>query len=87
MDVLNPGWEASIHCFRLQSDMARQINTAVTEEALRLEKANDGLKVSNLGGYHSREQLFCSKNPSTSQGLKLLERVSTAAIQAADQET
>jgi len=42
--------------------------------------------VSNLGGYHSREQLFCSRNPSARPGLQLLEAIATAAIQAADLE-
>ena len=44
------------------------------------------MSVSNLGGYHSREQLFCSKHPATQPGLKLLESIATAAILAADLE-
>jgi len=42
LDVLNPGWEASIHSFRLAASAVQQINRAVLEEAGRLEAEEEG---------------------------------------------
>ena len=42
--ILNPGWEASIHCFRLSPEAVRRINAAVIEESQRLERDEVGLK-------------------------------------------
>ncbi|KAG8460690.1 hypothetical protein KFE25_011465 [Diacronema lutheri] len=72
----NPGWEdVTVHAFSLRADLARPLNRRLRALALELERAGDGLNVSNVGAFHSR--------PLASDTPRALAKLRNAAARAA----
>ena len=82
LDSLNPGWEPTVHVFRLPPKLAAKLNPKVAATALELESSTDGLKVSNLGGFHSDQHLFETPD----KALRLLHDIASAAVRCAEKE-
>ena len=49
-----------VHRFTLHSSIAEHINAELREEATSRRTRNDGIRRSNVGGFHSEEELFTS---------------------------
>lgn len=83
IDSLNPGWEPTMHIFELHPKLMNKLNLRLAEMALDLEANTDGLKVSNLGGFHSDQFLFDTPGD---KAIALLRDVATAAVRCAEKE-
>lgn len=83
---LNPGWDATLHVFQLRPAVAQALNRRLERYALRMERRSKGLQVSNVGGFHSRQDFFASKRWGRKRAVEYLRKAAEAAAKCAERE-